>query len=92
MKFQEGETYEQWCQRVQQFELDRALKKISNGGDPKLVMEEMSNRMIAKFADPIIVFLKRMSTVTDLEVSRESYKKNYIDRFSPKPDHMNDSE
>lgn len=90
MKQKPGEFYEQWIQRVKQYETGRALMELARGADSKQVMIETSNRMIAKFQHPILEVVNHLPSDYNSEASQQNYKTNYQDRFGPKSDHVKD--
>ena len=52
------ESYESWAARVEMFEKDRALRRIANGDDLTVVMEDMSRRITDKMLHPILTKIK----------------------------------
>ena len=91
MKQLPNETYEQWTKRVEQYEFGRALMRLAQGDDPETVMTESSYRIMKKLQHPVIQAISD-SAVTgyNSDHSLEQYRRNYIDRFGPKPDHIKD--
>jgi glutamyl-tRNA reductase len=83
-----GESYEQWVQRVKQYEFGRALMRLAQGDDPEQVLKEASSRMINKFQHPILEAINSIPSEYDSPASQEHYRTNYLDRFGPKPDHI----
>jgi glutamyl-tRNA reductase len=90
MKQLPDESYEQWVQRVKQYEFGRALMSLASGADPEQVMRETSNRMVAKFQHPILEAINKIPSDYDSKASQQHYKTNYQDRVGPKPDHIKD--
>ena len=90
MKQLPGESYEQWVNRVKQYEFGRALMELANGTDLEQVLKDTSNRMVKKFQHPILEAIKNIPSDYDRKKSQEHYKTNYQDRFDPKPDHIKD--
>lgn len=90
MKQRPDESYEQWVQRVKQYETGRALMELASGVDPEQVMITTSNRMIAKFQHPILEAINDIPSDYDSKASQQQYLENYQDRFGPKPDHIKD--
>jgi len=87
-----NETYESWVRRVEQYEFGRALMRLAQGDNPESVMTESSRRIMKKLQHPVI------RAISDSAVSRYDstqslveYRRNYIDRFGPKPDHIKDN-
>lgn len=91
MKYNPNESIEQWAERVSMNEYGEALKQIANGQDVDQVMEAMSLRIMAKLKHPILKEIKEWGKSTyDATVSKQNYKKNYLDKTKPVADHMND--
>lgn len=94
MKYNPDESYEKWAERVKMFEQGHALQRIAKGEPTDKVLEDMARRMIDKLMHPIITNLERISPETQAEIAKEvergriSYQKNYIDRISPRADHV----
>lgn len=65
--------------------------RLAQGDDPVQVLEETSQRIINKLQHPIITSI-RETVVVDYnpEQSLEDYKKNYLNKFGPKADHIKD--
>jgi glutamyl-tRNA reductase len=53
MKYTPGESYEQWAEKVKQYELGRALMQVAQGQDPILVLEKMSHSIVEKMMHPL---------------------------------------
>ena len=90
MKQLPGESYEQWVKRVEQYEFGRALMELANGADPEQVLEQTSNRMVAKFQHPILEAINNIPSDYNSKASQAQYKTNYQDHFNTKPDHIKD--
>jgi len=91
MKYNPNESIEQWAERVSMFEYGEALKQIANGQPVDVVMEAMSVRIMEKIKYPLIKEIKDWGKSTyDATLSRENYKKRYLDITKPVADHMND--
>ena len=89
MQQQPNESYESWVQRVERYEYGRALMRLAQGDDPGAVMTECSYRIMKKLQHPVIRAISdSMVKNYDSEHSLEEYRKNYIERFGPKPDHI----
>ena len=86
------ETYESWVRRVEQYEFGRALMRLAQGDDPDAVMTESSHRIMKKLQHPIIQAISD-SAVSGYNSTQslEEYRRNYLDRFGPKPDHIKDN-
>ena len=48
MKIKDGETFEQWSERVRQFEFGYAMQALANGTDADTILEQMSIRITNK--------------------------------------------
>jgi glutamyl-tRNA reductase len=83
-----GESYEQWVNRVKQYETGRALMELASGADPEQVLIAASNRMVAKFQHPVLEAVNNIPSDYNSTESLENYRTNYQDRFGPKPDHV----
>ena len=91
MKYNPNESIEQWAERVQMYEYGEAIKQIAAGQDVEVVMEAMSARIVEKLKYPILKHIKEWGKSTyDATLSKENYKKNYLDKTKPVADHMND--
>lgn len=58
MKYTPGESYEQWAEKVKQYELGRALMQVAQGQDPVLVLEKMSYSIVEKMMHPLTQAVK----------------------------------
>lgn len=58
MKYTPGESYEQWAEKVKQYELGRALMQVAQGQDPVLVLEKMSHSILEKMMHPLTQAVK----------------------------------
>ena len=84
-----NETLESWSQRVRTYEQGRALMHLAQGHDPVTVMTETSRRIMNKLQHPLIESIHQgVVDAYQPESSLEQYRKNYIERFGPKPDHI----
>ena len=91
MQQHHDETYESWVRRVEQYEFGRALMRLAQGDDPDKVMTESSYRIMKKLQHPVIRAISDSAVSGyNCEHSLAEYRKNYIDRFGPKPDHIKD--
>jgi glutamyl-tRNA reductase len=84
------ESYEEWVNRVKQYEFGRALMELASGADPEQVMRETSNRMVAKFQHPVLEAINKTPSDYNSAESLARYQQNYLDRFGPKADHVKD--
>ena len=53
-----GESFEEWSEKVTAFELEQANKRIEKGENVEVVMEEMSKSIIKKLLYPILKIIK----------------------------------
>ena len=92
MQQRPDESYEQWVRRVEQYEFGRALMRLAQGHDPDAVMTESSHRIMKKLQHPVIQAISdsAVSGYNSTE-SLEEYRRNYLERFGPKSDHIQDN-
>jgi hypothetical protein len=87
----EGESYENWVERVRLFEQGYALQRIANGDDHETIVEEMSIRMMDKLMNPVYKAIRDSKVSTfDAEKSRQVYYDKYLSKNRPKSDHVLD--
>ena len=91
MKPNPNETYESWVERVRMFEHGVALQEIAQGKDPNEVLEKMSRRIMDKLLHPVFKAIKDSVVLTDTEASRKAYEENYMKKYGPKADHIDDT-
>jgi hypothetical protein len=58
LSYNPNETFEQWCERVRQYELEYARSCIAKGDDINLVLEAMSARIQQKILHPVLLEIK----------------------------------
>ncbi len=93
MRYKPGESIESWAERVRMHEYGEAIKQIANGEDVNVVMEAMSVRIMEKIKHPLLKEIREWGRSTyDATLSKENYKKNYLDKTKPVADHMNDAD
>ena len=69
------ETMESWAFRVELFEKERAVKRITNGDNLEKVMKDMSRRIKNKMLCPIFYAIRDSATITyDAAASRKEYE------------------
>jgi len=85
----QDELYENWCDRSRIFERNVAISRISQNENIKLVLEEMSNKLLSKMMHPLFEIIKE-EIVNDYDPvkSREEYKRLYLDKVGPRADHV----
>ncbi len=89
MKPNQDELYEDWCYRARMFEHGVAMQRIAHGESIEIVLEEMSNRLLAKMMHPLFEIAKdEIIDDYDPVKSREEYKKLYLDKVRPVADHV----
>ena len=87
MKIKDGETLEEWSERVRQFEFGYAMQALANGVDPDTVLEQMSVRISNKIKHFIITNIK-VHTEYDSIKGKQEYDE-IMKRTSPVADHTN---
>jgi glutamyl-tRNA reductase len=91
MKYNPEETYESWANRVRMFEQGLAMQRIANGDSVDQVLEDMARRVMEKLMHPIIKNIQEVRVSDyDPEKSRKEYEENYLNKNSPKADHVLD--
>lgn len=91
IKYNPDESYEAWAKRVQMFEHGLAMQQIASGEPADLVLEKMAKRITDKLMHPILKQIENIA-VSDYNPtqSKSDYDENYIKKFGPKPDHIQD--
>ena len=84
------ETWENYCCRIRRLELGRALIRLSRTDDIESELLLMSQRIIDKLNSRVFNTVKSVPSEYNSEASLASYKKNYLDKFGPKADHIKD--
>jgi len=91
LRIQPDETFESWANRVNEFEINRARRRIAKGEDVNLVLEETSKAISSKLLHPIINVIRDSSISTyDNTASKQAYIDNYINKVGPHSDHVQD--
>ena len=90
MRINPDETYQQWAERVCAFELDHARSELAKGVPVDEVLEWMGRRINQKMLHPILASLRNTAVAADLEASKKAYEEAYLNKNSPKPDHLTD--
>ena len=90
MRIEPNETYEEWANRVREFELDHARKELAKGVPVEEVLEWMSKRINQKLLHPVLTAIKNQPISYDSEASKKAYEEAYLKKNSPKPDHLTD--
>lgn len=91
MRIQANETYEQWAERVQQYEYDVALTKIAKGVSVDEAMEWMSRNITQKMLHPVFAELRNIPIDTAaLTQSKKNYEDVFLNRIPRAADHVDD--
>lgn len=90
MRYDPNESYESWADRVQKYEHEIAIKRITKGDPIDVVLESMSKRIMEKLLFPILTTIKSKKSDFDIEASRRSYEENYLKHNLPRADHVDD--
>ena len=91
MRRLDGESYENWVERVRLFEQGYALQRIAKGDDHETIAEEMSIRMMDKLMNPMYKAIRDTHKSNfDAEKSRQAYYDKYLSKHRPKSDHVLD--
>jgi hypothetical protein len=90
MRYEPGESYEEWLNRVRWYEHGQALIDIANGVPADIALERMANRIVQKGLHPIFKALQDVPNNYDAEKSKAAYKENYLDAQNGRPpaDHV----
>lgn len=87
MKIKEGETFEEWSERVRQFEYGHAMQALATGVDTDTVLEQMSVRIMNKMKHYIFTNMKT-GTQYDSIKGKEEYE-DIMKRTTLVADHVN---
>lgn len=63
MKYNPGDSYETWLERVRTAELEWARREILRGKDVDHVLEQMSQRIVNKSLHPLLAILRNPKIV-----------------------------
>lgn len=91
MKYEKGENFEEWLDRVRQYEHGLALQRIANKEPVEKVLAEMGRRIIEKGMHPIYMAFREPDTNYNAEESRRQYEEK-MKNVGPKPDHVQEDE
>jgi len=86
MKIKDGETFEQWSERVRQFELGYAMQALANGTPADTVLEQMSIRITNKMKHYILTCI-RVPYRYDVHKNKLEYEQ-IMKLISPVADHV----
>jgi glutamyl-tRNA reductase len=87
MKYKEGESFEEWANRVSMFEKGYALQRIANGDPIEEILEDMSRRINDKLLHPILKIIQTPTQNIDMEASRKRYEE-IMKNVSKAADHV----
>jgi glutamyl-tRNA reductase len=87
MKYEPGEDYAKWLERVRMYEYGVALQQIALGEPAEEVLEKMSKRMVQKGLHPILKAIQDKPTNYNAEEARQRYEENMKTR-GPVADHV----
>lgn len=73
LRYNPGESYEDWMNRVHEHELIIARKRLAKGEPVEQVLEEFSNNIAKKSLHPILKAIQDSPTNYDAEASKRSY-------------------
>lgn len=90
MRIKPNESFEEWAERVQMFELGRAKKELARGVSIEEVLDQMGKRINQKLMHPIFTAIREHKEPFDIDASRKAYEESYLKKNSPKPDHLTD--
>ena len=90
MKYNPDETIEEWSKRVILFEIGNALTRMARKENTEEILSDVSHNITNKLSHPILYTLResaKQDVEKELRESRLRYQKNYLDKFTTKPDH-----
>lgn len=91
MRIQADETYEQWADRVRQYEYGLALAKIAKGLPVEEVMERMTKNITQKMLHPVFAEIRNIPVDEEaLAQSKKHYEDTFINRVPKAADHVDD--
>jgi glutamyl-tRNA reductase len=73
MRYKDGESFEDWLERVRIYEYGIALQRIANGEVAEVVLEEMAGKIVKKGLHPILMAIRSAPTNYDVEEGRRRY-------------------
>jgi glutamyl-tRNA reductase len=93
MKYEAGESYEAWVERVRMYEHGWALQQIASGQPADKILDQMSQRIIQKCMHPLLKALQTTTIDTaELERGKKHYEETYINKVKPAADHVVEDE
>lgn len=93
LKYDPNYTFEEWAQKVQDYELKKSIKMLENGTDKNLVLDQISQNITKKLLHFILIKFKESNILSsyDEEESRKKYFET-MRNIGPTADHMNDAD
>ena len=90
LRIKPDESFESWANRVHEYEIDRARKRLAKGEDIDLVLEEMSKAVSQKLLHPILNIIRDSASESfDAKANRKSYNET-MRNIGPRADHIQD--
>ena len=86
MKIKDGETFEQWSERVRQFEFGYAMQALANGMSADKALDQMSIRITNKMKHYIFTYIK-VPYSYDVNKHKLEYEQ-IMKMISPVADHV----
>ena len=86
LKYKTSDDYQDWSDRVNKSEQDRARSEITRGADIETTLTEMGRRITEKLLHPVFVAIRASAHIEfDVKKSAEDYKeqmRNHTSRTS----------
>ena len=86
MKIKDGETFEEWSERVRQFEFGYAMQALAHGTPADTILEQMSIRITNKMKHYILICIK-VPYSYDVNKNKLEYEQ-IMKLISPVADHV----
>ena len=91
MRKNENESYEDWLERIDQFERGVALQRLAKGEDRDIVLEDFSKRITNKIKHALFDVIKtNMVSNYDAEQSKKDYENIFLKNREFIADHVSD--
>lgn len=89
MRKQQNESFEQWANSAREYEKNLAAKKIEQGQDPYIVLEEFAQRLLNKLLHPVYQ-QAQMDNKLDLDQEQDKriYEETYLKNRKPVADQV----
>ena len=91
MKYDPGDDYSTWLEKVRMYEYGQALQQIAQGVPADQVLEQMSRRMVQKGMHPILKAIHDIPTNYDSKESQRRYAE-IMKNKGPNSDHVLDDD